>query len=98
MKGMISSAALVLVVALIGCGHPSDARLLERFRQHRAELEQLVQMFTTDKGLGRVGSDFTRPENPGLVGITAQRVQEYRRLCAAVGAPDCIEGYDATYD
>lgn len=94
---------LALAVALAGCGpagfgHPSDAQLLERFRAHRAELEQLLGMFELDKGLGRVGSGFTRPEDPGRVGVSAQRVEEYRRLCAAVGAPDCIEGYDATYD
>lgn len=87
-------------IIVSGCSsrHPSDDQLLETFRRHRADLEQLVQMFTADKGLGRVGDGFTRPDDPGGVGVSAQRVSEYRRLCAAVGAPACIEGYDATFD
>jgi len=93
----------LFVAAFLGCdaalgSHPRDAELLERFRTHRAELEQLVRMFQEDAGLGRVGATFTRPEDPGRVGVTEQRIAEYRRLCAAVGAPDCIEGYDAAYD
>lgn len=55
-------------------------------------------MFQADRGLGRVGEDFTRPGDPGLVGVSAQRIREYRQLCARIGAEACIEGYDATYD
>lgn len=94
---MTKNLWLVIVVALAGCGpvHPRDAQLLERFTEHRAALEQLVRMFEGDEGLGRVGPDFTRPEDPGRVGVSARRIEEYRRLCAAVGADNCIEGYDA---
>src|SRR4029079_3685921 len=36
------AALLAAVVALCGCSrHPSDERLLEAFREHRSELEQL---------------------------------------------------------
>lgn len=88
------------LLAAVGCGlsHPEDRELLDRFSRHRAELNQLVRMFQEDKGLGRVGATFTRPDDPGKVGVSAARVAEYRRLCAAIGAPDCIEGYDATLD
>jgi hypothetical protein len=100
---MITRVCVALALAFSGCdqarvGHPSDAQLLERFRSHREELEALVRMFEEDAGLGRVGASFTRPEDPGRVGVSEQRIREYRRLCAAVGAPDCIEGYDATFD
>jgi hypothetical protein len=54
-------------------------------------------MFQADRGLGRVGSGFTRPEDPGRVSVSPERITEYRRLCATVGASDCIEGYDAEY-
>jgi hypothetical protein len=100
---MIVRVWLAFALAFAGCErarvvHPGDAELLERFRSHREELEALVRMFEEDAGLGRVGANFTRPEDPGRVGVSAQRIREYRRLCAAVGAPDCIEGYDATFD
>ena len=68
-------------------GHPSDTRLLTRFQKHRVELERLIKMFETDTELGRVGEDFTRPDDPQKIGVPSQRIQEYRRLCASVGAP-----------
>ena len=72
--------------------------MAERFAQHRGELDQLVQMFQADAGLERVGKDFTWPDDPGRVGVTEQRVFEYRRLCQSIGAPDCIEGYPEAKD
>jgi len=82
-----------------GCrGHPTDEALLVTFTHHRGELEKLVEMFQADRGLGRVGSTFTRPEDPAKVSVTPERIAEYRRLCAVVGATDCIEGYDADYN
>jgi hypothetical protein len=83
-----------VLLAIGGCGHPSDARLIDRFYEHRAELEQLVSMFVADRGLYRVGETFTRPEDPSSVGVTPDRVREYRRLCDRVGARRCVEGYD----
>ena len=78
--------------------HPSDDELLKRFREKRADLERLVQMFKADKGLGRVGPDFTRPEDPARVNVSPERIRQYRRLCDRVGATACIEGYDAAYE
>lgn len=54
-------------------------------------------MFQADKGLGRVGERFTRPDNPSLINVSSQRISEYRRLCAVVGARGCVEGYDAEF-
>jgi hypothetical protein len=95
-----ATTLLLFVLAVTGCGGslPKDDDLLGRFRQHRGELETLVRMFEADKGLGRVGRDFTRPEDPRRLGISPERIHEYRRLCAAVGASACIEGYDAEFD
>jgi hypothetical protein len=88
----------MLALLASGCGgHPTDEELLVTFNRHRADLEKLVRMFEADRGLGRVGSGFTRPEDPAKVSVNAERIAEYRRLCAAVGATDCIEGYDAEY-
>jgi hypothetical protein len=91
---------LLLVLAVGGCGAslPKDDDLLERFSQYRGELETLIRMFEADKGLGRVGQDFMRPADPRRVGVSSERIREYRRLCEAIGAPACIEGYDAEFD
>jgi hypothetical protein len=89
---------MALLAGSCGGGHPKDALLLENFSRNRADLERLVAMFQADKGLGRVGRDFTRPEDPSRVRVSTERVQEYRRLCMAVGANDCIEGYDRAFD
>jgi hypothetical protein len=88
------SICVAVLLAVGGCGHPSDARLRERFYEHRAELEQLVSMFVADRGLYKVGETFTRPADPSSVGVTRDRVREYRRLCDNAGARYCIEGYD----
>jgi hypothetical protein len=74
------------LLALAGCGEPSDARLLTRFREHRAELEELVSMCVADASLHRVRETFTDPEYPSKGGVTPDRVREYRRLCGIVGA------------
>ena len=95
MKRLFHLACLLIVT---GCGHPTDDQLIAQLKQHRTELEKLVRMFRADKGLGRVGNNFTRPEDPKLVGVSEERIKEYRRLCSAVGAVDCIEGYDAAYN
>jgi hypothetical protein len=51
-------------------------------------------MFIADTGLGRIGRGFTRPEDPGSIGVTQQRLRSYRELFKALGLPDGIEGYD----
>ena len=88
----------VIVSGLARGGLPTDDQLLEGFQTHRADLDTLVRMFQEDKGLGRIGDGFTRPDDPQTVGVSAERLRDYRRLCDAVSAPDCIEGYDATFD
>jgi hypothetical protein len=90
---------LGVIISGLACGAlPKDEQLLEEFRNHRADFETLVRMFEEDKGLGRVGDSFTKPDDPQRVGVSAARIRDYRRLCNAVNAPNCIEGYDATFD
>lgn len=86
---------LLLLLVLSGCRaqHPKDEDLLQRFRTHRQEFEQLLQMFREDKGLGRVAPDFTRPANTNEVGVTKERIDEYRRLFRTLGLSAGIEGY-----
>ena len=54
--------------------------MIDNFRRHQSEFQQLLEMFLSDKGLTRVDFDFTRPEDPSAVGIAQQRLDEYRRI------------------
>jgi hypothetical protein len=86
---------VLLLCTLTGCEaqHPKDEVLLKNFRDHKAEFEQLLQMFHADKRLSRVARDFTRPANPTEVGITEERLREYRKLFDVLGLSAGIEGY-----
>mgnify|MGYP001568517297 FL=1 len=87
--------------ALICCAHPSDATLIENFRLHRQEFEQLRTMFLEDRKLGRIAPTFTRsasffsglpePESPR---VTEERLLRYRELFRQIGLSAGIEGYD----
>jgi len=37
-------------------------------------------MFLSDERLTRVGFNFTRPEDTSMIGITQQRLDQYRRM------------------
>lgn len=83
-------------VALVSCDagdHPTSAKMLRQWRDHRAVLEKLVAMFQADKGLNRVAPDFTRPDDPASAGVTPGRIEEYRRLLQEAGVARGIEGY-----
>lgn len=83
---------------LAACGQRSDESLIEHFNAHRATLDELVQKFSQDPGLARVGMTYTLPADPADVGVSFDRLKEYRALCKAVKADGCIEGYDAEYE
>ena len=99
---VVAGAALVLVSPIIwlamvdpfgGGAHPTDAALLAQFREKRAVLEQLVAMTDQDRGLQRVGPDFTRPEQPETIGISADRIALYRRRCIEAGIAEGLSRY-----
>jgi hypothetical protein len=84
-----------LILSSLSCSskHPSDASMAANFQSHKTEFEELLQMFKGDKGLGRVAYDFTRPANPGEVGVSPQRLVEYRRLFDRLKLSAGVEGY-----
>lgn len=89
---------LITVVVITGsCStkHPSDKDLLENFNKYRNELNQLAQMFLADRGLTRVAYDFTRPNNPETIGVTKDRIKQYRSLFSKL---DLSAGIDAGVD
>src|SRR4029077_10414909 len=91
-----SIIALLLIVASSSCSyrHPTDDTLLARFHSHKPQFNQLLQMFVADKQLGRVAYDFTRTEKPGDIGVSEERLREYRALFGELGLSAGIEGYD----
>lgn len=108
MKKLFKIYILVLL-AFLSCacltgGHLKDEKLIENFQSHKAEFNQLLQMFLADKKFGRVASDFTRPasvagkcESPNSRTETEageeQKLAEYRRLFSVLGLSAGIEGY-----
>ena len=66
---------------------PSDQQLLANFSRHHAEFNQLASMAQVDKGLERVDSDWTRPDDPQTISVSPARIAEYRRLLSRAGTP-----------
>jgi hypothetical protein len=66
--------------------------LIENFQAHKAELDQLLQMFLTDEPLVRVDFDWTDPKDPQIIGVTQERLDVYRRLFRKVGLSRGIRG------
>ncbi len=97
----IAIALLGLLVWRGGCvaellglqdrAHESDSDLIETFQRHRAEFEHLKQMIVRDKGLFVVRSNRTLPKDPGSVGISASRIDEYRKMMKDLGIHGSIE-------
>ena len=89
--------SLIVLGILTSCSsskHPSDQVLIENWRTHKNDFENLLQMFLTDKKLGRVAPGFTRPENPSEIGVNAARLSEYRNYFTKLDLTAGIEGYD----
>jgi hypothetical protein len=79
-----ASMFLCLVIAdpFGGSAHPTDSAMLQK---QRATLDELVRMIAEDAKLVRLAPEFTRPEDPGATGVSAERIAAYRRLCAETG-------------
>jgi hypothetical protein len=80
-----SSAVIILIGVLswivrIGMTPPSDQKLLANFEDHEAAFNELIEMLKADQDLIRVDEDWTNPENPEIIGISAGRIGTYRRL------------------
>ena len=62
-----------------------DRFLLANFQAHKSEFETLLEMFRTDKGLIYFAHNISIPENPSMVGVSPERLEQYRRLFSALG-------------
>ena len=95
---------LVLLLGVISCGflgdipHQTDAEMVENFRLHRADFENLLAMIRDDeskigKRLYRIDYDWTEPKDLGALGISDERVREYRSLFPKIGVPRGFYAY-----
>ncbi len=99
---------VILVIAGFGCGPsklPSDQSLIQRFETRRDSFEKLLEMFKSDRSLGRVAYDFTRTAsffercegadawNGKEIEVSNSRLREYRSLFSELELSAGIEGY-----
>jgi hypothetical protein len=92
----LCAAVVFAVLILSGCGsdrEPTDAELIQRFQKHRAEFETLRQMVESDKGLLRVDDTWTKPEDPTTIGVSAERIADYRARFHTLGIPRGFEAF-----
>ena len=98
------ASVLVAVIALAMSCSPwgdygtiqDEASLRQLFQQHRAELEQIRELFAKDSHLVRVAPTFTRFRHDWSwpredVGLTPERWELYRQLFTAAGLSDEVE-------
>ena len=88
---------LCLAALIAGCGpnHQNDKKLIDNFTAHEGEFEKLVLMLRTDKKLKRIDDTWTSPEDTTSVGVTRERVAEYRSMFSTLGIP---RGFVASHD
>ncbi len=66
---------------------PSDAAMLRHFERHESTFVALAQMASADKGLDRVDDNWTMPADTRSVGVSPERLAQYRRMLGEVGTP-----------
>src|SRR5438105_1863469 len=66
---------------------PSDRELLGNFERHETALNQVVQMVKANKQLMRVDTDWTDPKDPQTIGVSSDRIEQYRRLLREAHVP-----------
>ncbi|MDY0018976.1 MAG: hypothetical protein RBT47_03150 [Anaerolineae bacterium] len=94
--------ALFAVMALACAGipaapdkrHPTGQELVDVFYTHQEEFKTLHLMALEDEGLEWVSPVHTLPEDPEPLGITPQRVAEYRALFQELGLEKGVYSFD----
>ena len=84
---------LVTIVTLVyvsipdfdGEPHLADEELIGTFHSHQADFDRLLQMVLQNKQLTRVDDDWTEPRDPKTIGVSEERVAEYRKLFRVLG-------------
>lgn len=94
-RSMSLVVTLLIFAPLNGCAsdHPSDKALTENFQSHKAEFDQLLQMFLADEGLSLVDFGWTLPKEPESIGVTQERLEQYRKLFREVNLSKGIHSH-----
>src|SRR5256885_8308584 len=91
MRFFLLLVAFAFLVFVAGCNvllqPPSDRELLGNFERHETTLNQVVQMVKADKQLMRVDTDWTNPKDPQAIGVSSDRIEEYRVLLREAHVP-----------
>jgi hypothetical protein len=66
---------------------PSDAVMLRHFQRHEPAFAALAEMASADKGLDRVDDSWTIPSDTRSVGVSPERLAQYRRMLGEAGTP-----------
>jgi hypothetical protein len=85
--GIPAAFVTVIWIARVSVEPPSDAAMLRHFDRHEGALDTLVKMADADKGLDRVDQDWTMPADTRSVGVSSERLADYRRLLRDAGTP-----------
>ena len=96
----IFGICLLLFVLLTGFlllimrpNHPSDGELIENYEKNKAGFDGLVRKIQEDKGIQRIGSNWTLPEDTESVGITKHELKEYRKTFKQLDIPSGFCNY-----
>jgi hypothetical protein len=85
--GIPAAFVAVIWIAREAVEPPSDAAMLLHFDRHEGALDTLAKMADADKGLDRVDQDWTMPADTRSVGVSSERLADYRRLLRDTGTP-----------
>src|SRR5438874_1276170 len=84
----------VFALTLTSCASdPTDDAMIKAFQEHRQEFESLKAMVTHDKALKRADMDWTDPADTSTVGVTSERIAEYRRIFQKLGITRGFQAY-----
>lgn len=103
--GAPSRARKAALIALVVLGIPGAIAGMFGFIRHLGTptpFEQIVSMSKKDRGLTRVGDNWTLPDDPRTIGVSPQRIAACRRLFRKIDTPRGItvseSGDDIEFD
>lgn len=73
--------------------HKTDAEMTANFQNHKSNFEKMLQMIEKDKDLKRVDNTWTLPEDPQTIGVSPERIAEYKELFRKAQTPRGFYSY-----
>lgn len=100
---LLGMSLMAIIAGPLGClpgdiRHKSDAEMMDNFRAKEDRFEQLLDMVRHDEKLVgnkffRIDYDWTEPKELQPIGISDERVSEYRKLFVELGVPRGFNAY-----